>query len=71
MAMISELTAGEIQNLEMLADEKSMGAIVRALIQICEEKSEHVNSVWQDEELAEEWENNAKLFRRVEKDMVF
>lgn len=46
--------------LEALLDKQTLPAVLDDLIQICNDKAEHVRSAWQDETLAEAWDLYAK-----------
>ena len=51
----SELTAGEINDLEVLIDKRGIEDVLMALHEICDHKSEHVREMWQDYPLAKRW----------------
>jgi hypothetical protein len=46
-------------NLEKVLDSKGMSYILNSLIDICNEKSQHVSENWQDNRLAADWEKTA------------
>lgn len=52
--------------LELLIDGHTLASIVNALGRICEEKAEHVRSVWQDKALAKEWTHDARVLSRFD-----
>lgn len=47
------------EQLETLLDSSNMLAVLDDLIQICNEKSEHVATNWQDDRLAAAWDDYA------------
>lgn len=44
--MDRDLTNGEIETLERLIDKTDMGAVLRALAKICNDKAEHLATNW-------------------------
>jgi hypothetical protein len=45
--------------LESLVDQTSVVEVLRALADVCYEKSEHIQAIWQDSVLAKLWERSA------------
>ena len=45
--------------IERMIDVSSLEAILRALVEICDEKAEHIRANWQDVETARTWERCA------------
>lgn len=54
------LTREQSDRLESLVDSTSLGAIVFALVEICNLKGEHISANWQDEATAKQWLRGAK-----------
>jgi hypothetical protein len=50
--------------LENLIDRKGLRAVVKAVVDVCQRKAEHVRSAWQDAELADLWERAARMLER-------
>jgi hypothetical protein len=50
-----DLTLGEKEDLERLIDKTSLQSVLMALSEICGEKAEHVESMWQDRKMTREW----------------
>lgn len=57
--MDRELTNDETEALEKLIDKTDMGAVLRALAKICNDKAEHLATNWQDYETARYWDQLA------------
>jgi len=51
--------------MEQLVDSLGMIDFLEILEGICYEKSDHIRTNWQDEELAKCWERNAKTLSKV------
>jgi len=54
------------ENLEKVMDIKGLSYILNSLIDICNEKGQHVSENWQDNKLAADWERTAN---RIERNM--
>ena len=63
--MDRELTKQEIDALERLIDTTDMGAVLRAIAQICHEKAEHVRTNWQDDDTANHWSRLGSKIERI------
>ncbi len=53
------------QELERLVDHHSLLAVVRALVDICQAKSDHIATNWQDELLARRWWRYGAVLERA------
>lgn len=51
--------------IEALIDRYSLANVVEALVAICGEKADHIESNWQDADLARDWTTDARLLDRV------
>ena len=51
--------------LETLLDREGLRYVLDTLSEICEEKREHVLTVWNDKGLARAWRENAKACERA------
>ena len=49
--------------LERLMDSSSVGAMLTAMADICEEKADHIRENWQDKPLSECWDEAASSLR--------
>lgn len=56
-----KLTKAEADAVESMIDRYTLSEVVRALSQIASEKEEHVQSTWNDTELAQQWARAARL----------
>ena len=54
------MTKKQVEELELLIDRTSMAAVLAALVEICEAKSEHLISCWQSRTAAARWYNIAR-----------
>jgi len=50
--------------LEAMVDAAGLRNVVWALASICWDKAEHVQSAWQDDQLARDWNANAAMLNR-------
>ena len=50
--------------LEAMVDAAGLRNVVWALASICRDKAEHVQSAWQDDQLARDWNANAAMLNR-------
>ena len=55
------LSGSEKDYLEKMIDGSSLQSVVDALVDICNEKADHVRTNWQDEPLAKVWEKAGKM----------
>ena len=61
------MTHKEIEEMvETAIDSQGIVAVLTALVNICHEKAAHIESNWQDRNLAREWTTSAK---RIDKAM--
>lgn len=63
--MDRDLTNGEIETLERLIDKTDMGAVLRALAKICNDKVEHLATNWQDYDSAQMWDQLARDLEKL------
>jgi hypothetical protein len=54
------LSTTQREKLEELIDHSSFSGVVMALVQIANEKADHIRANWQDEGTAKRWERAAK-----------
>lgn len=55
------MTVSELEtSLELLIDRNDLQAVVRALANVCFQKTEHILANWQDEPLANAWSINGE-----------
>lgn len=57
--MDRDLTKAEKRTLESLIDSTDIGAVIRALSEICSGKADHLATNWQDYETARYWDQLA------------
>lgn len=62
--MSNTLTNEQRVELEILVDRADLAGVLDALATICQEKSEHVATVWQDKPLARTWQKAAAKLER-------
>jgi len=55
----------QMQILESLIDQTSLSDVLEAIETIAAEKADHIQTNWQDEELAETWTRASKGIGRV------
>ena len=65
------MTSEEMHTLEAWIDRYSLTNVLSTIREICLSKVDHLRTNWRDEYQAKEWENNAKLIERANKDIVF
>lgn len=53
-------------DLEQMIDATSLEDVIEALAQICHEKADHVQSTWQDSNLAKQWTKRAQKLEKVQ-----
>ena len=51
-------------NLEAVMDSKGLSYILNSLIDICNEKGQHVSENWQDNKISADWERTANRIER-------
>lgn len=56
--------------IEELIDQNSLSAVKEALANVCFEKAEHIQSNWQDSDLAKTWENAGRKIGNVDTDSL-
>lgn len=61
---MNDLKQTDVEKLEMLVDSAGLAAVLDALAVVCQEKSEHINTVWQDKPLARTWQKAAAKLER-------
>ncbi len=49
------------EEIEAIIDRVGMLCFINTVIDICEEKADHIRSNWQDKHLAKVWERKAKV----------
>jgi hypothetical protein len=60
------MTTKELETaLEQMIDAKGIPAVLHALAMVCHEKSDHVDTTWQDRSLARLWTKSAQRFERL------
>jgi hypothetical protein len=52
-------------DLEMMIDKFGLSKVLFFIAEICHEKSDHVQTNWQDNNLAKEWTVDAKAIERL------
>ena len=55
-----------LETVEALMDAHTLGAVLRAMVEVCYAKRDHLLSNWQDKAQAKEWGRAAALLARVE-----
>lgn len=56
--------------IEELIDQNSLSAVKEAFANVCFEKAEHIQSNWQDSDLAKIWENAGRKIGNVNTDSL-
>lgn len=59
------MTKLDQETLETMIDKTNIHKVIEGLIDICDDKAEHIRTNWQDENQAKEWERVAKSLLRV------
>lgn len=54
-----------IEKLEELVDSHGIKGVLAALEEVCRLKADHLSSFWQDYDVANEWDKNAKRIAMV------
>jgi len=62
---MSETKDTMLDDLEMMIDRSSLLHVMTGLVTICFEKADHVDSNWQDAELARTWRQDARQLEKV------
>jgi hypothetical protein len=52
--------------LEAIVDARSLQSVIAALVTICHEKADHVETNWQDAKLAQKWRAAARHLDRID-----
>ena len=53
------------EEIETIIDRVGMLCFINTVVDICEEKADHIRSNWQDKHLAKVWERKAKVLNDV------
>ena len=52
-------------DIEELIDKHGLDEVLKAIVETCWEKADHVRVNWQDENLAKSWEKNGELLDKA------
>ena len=63
--VLKAATAAHAEALEEMVDVHGLGRVLGMLADVCNEKAEHVRSVWGDKEGGRAWERDAALLLKL------
>ena len=59
------INGDEAGDLEALIDLHGLANVIATIMDICQEKAEHIRENWQDEPLAQRWEKVAEMLEKI------